>query len=913
VKPLYQTESNPLKNKLALAILLALGLAAQPTMAMDTDGDNIDDFIDRDSDNDGILNADELSPPEDALPPAGVLGQFDPFPADYRGFIQIINDGAGAGFPEGQIFAFDVPTSTYIPFPTVAGFSVNGLAYAESLNALIAVVRVGGVGTDAVGNPLNLGDLVKIDVDGELFKIGETQVGTSSISADVVGNLMHSRSASSRIDVLDITGAIGTTADVTVLSYNTPVRVASEIIPAGDRMYQIDRDTNTLRSWSVNGIANGSTVATTTAIVAGLPPASYGAGYPATSFSGSPELYFSNNTTGVFYRIDGYDTATPVAVAVAQGVPTGQNDGAARGTAFPPFARDADDDGTPDFLDLDSDNDGISDLIEAGADASLIDANNDGLVDSTVDADGIPVAANGGTPPVNTDSDFRADFVDLDSDNDGIPDSVEAQDTVGYQTPAIGADSDADGVVDTFDSNNGVGGSFGVPVNSDSDATPDYLDTDSDGDGTTDTAESGLTLAGTDADVDGIDDAVNADYADPDGDVNAPANDLTNADTDASDVDYRSVDSAPPVATADNATTPADTTVTIALADNVSDVDGDAVVTTIDLDPSTPGVQSTLSTADGDWSVDSAGVVTFDPAAGFEGNASIPYVVSDSAGNVSTPANVTVNVSGATPVATPEIAGTTVNTPVTTALANNVSDPNNDIDITTIDLDPATPGIQTSVTTPEGDWTLDTAGDVTFDPTPGFEGSATVPYVVSDDDGNVSAPSDVTVVVAGATPVATNDSATTPAGTSVTISLADNVSDLNNDVVITSIDLDPSTPGVQATRSTANGDWSVNAAGAVVFDPAPGFEGTESIPYVVSDDDGNVSAPATLSVTVNGAAPVATADAATTAADTPVTVALADNINDPNSDEDVTTIDLDPATPGVQNTLSADNALCCIR
>ena len=45
-------------------------------------------------------------------------------------------------------------------------------------------------------------------------------------------------------------------------------------------------------------------------------------------------------------------------------------------------------------------------------------------------------------------------------------------------------------------------------------------------------------------------------------------------------------------------------------------------------------------------------------------------------------------------------------------------------------------------------------------------------------------------------------------------------------------------------------------------------EGTSDVPYTVADDDGNVSAPANVSVTVAGAPPVATPNSATTATDT---------------------------------------------
>lgn len=364
------------------------------------------------------------------------------------------------------------------------------------------------------------------------------------------------------------------------------------------------------------------------------------------------------------------------------------------------------------------------------------------------------------------------------------------------------------------------------------------------------------------------------------------------------------VDGAAPVATADNASVGPDVLASVDLSDNVSDANNDIVISTVDLDPATPGVQSTLTTAEGDWSVDAAGTLSFDPVNSFEGTATIGYTVMDDDGNLSAPANVAVTVAGATPVATAEVATVAADTVASIDLSDNVSDANNDVDITTIDLDPSTPGVQNTLTTAQGEWSVDATGALSFDPVSSFEGTATIAYTVADDDGNVSTAADVSVTVAGATPVATADTASVAADTVAAIDLSDNVSDANNDVVVSTIDLDPATTGVQSTLNTAEGVWSVDSTGILSFDPVSTFEGTASIPYTVSDDDGNVSGPANASVTVAGATPLATADSAAVAADAIASLDLTDNVSDANNDIDITTIDLDPATPGVQQTLT---------
>ena len=155
---------------------------------------------------------------------------------------------------------------------------------------------------------------------------------------------------------------------------------------------------------------------------------------------------------------------------------------------------DTDSDTIQDYVDLDSDNDGILDAVEAG----FTDANGDGEVDGTgVDADGKVIGSDGYGTPANTDSDTIPDHLDPDSDGDGISDVIEA----GF------TDSDGDGKVDGtgFDSDGLVtgGDGYGTPADTDSDSTPNHLDLDSDNDNVSDANE---VTNGTDpllADTDG--------------------------------------------------------------------------------------------------------------------------------------------------------------------------------------------------------------------------------------------------------------------------------------------------------------------------------------------------------------------------------------------------------------------------
>ena len=116
--------------------------------------------------------------------------------------------------------------------------------------------------------------------------------------------------------------------------------------------------------------------------------------------------------------------------------------------------------------------------------------------------------------------------LDIDSDDDGITDNVEAQTTEGYVAPSgIGAgitDADGDGLDDQYDANTGSTAALNsaglTPVDTDSDSVADYLDTDSDNDGTSDAIEAGhgvsqaLIDASADTDGDGLKDVVAVSY-----------------------------------------------------------------------------------------------------------------------------------------------------------------------------------------------------------------------------------------------------------------------------------------------------------------------------------------------------------------------------------------------------------------
>ncbi len=364
---------------------------------------------------------------------------------------------------------------------------------------------------------------------------------------------------------------------------------------------------------------------------------------------------------------------------------------------------------------------------------------------------------------------------------------------------------------------------------------------------------------------------------------------------------------APPVANNDTTSTLTDTNVSIDLTDDDTDSDGTIDDTTIDLDPATPGQQSTISiTNEGVYTDNGDGTITFDPEPTFNGVSTITYTVNDDEGNTSNIANITVDVQ-APPVANNDTTSTLTDTNVSIDLTDDDTDSDGTIDDTTIDLDPATSGQQSTISiTNEGIYTDNGDGTITFDPEPTFNGVSTITYTVNDNEGNTSNIANITVDVQ-ATPVANNDAESTLTDTNVSIDLTDDDTDSDGTIDDTTIDLDPATSGQQSTISVTNeGVYTDNGDGTITFDPEPTFNGVSTITYTVNDDEGNTSNIANITVDVQ-APPVANNDAESTLTDTNVSIDLTDDDTDSDGTIDDTTIDLDPATSGQQSTISITN------
>ena len=146
---------------------------------------------------------------------------------------------------------------------------------------------------------------------------------------------------------------------------------------------------------------------------------------------------------------------------------------------------DSDHDGVPDHLDLDSDNDGTNDVFEN----ELTDLNKDGRADGAVDGDGLVSSVTGLEPLFDTDSDGIPDFIDLDSDGDGVYDIIESGHVLYLDINSDGRldgdDTDRDGIFDLADNIASIWGDITdfTVINSDDDNFYNIKDPDDDNDG----------------------------------------------------------------------------------------------------------------------------------------------------------------------------------------------------------------------------------------------------------------------------------------------------------------------------------------------------------------------------------------------------------------------------------------------
>ena len=296
--------------------------------------------------------------------------------------------------------------------------------------------------------------------------------------------------------------------------------------------------------------------------------------------------------------------------------------------------------------------------------------------------------------------------------------------------------------------------------------------------------------------------------------------------------------------------------VSVPVASNFADIDGNPLTFTATglpagLTMSTAGVIS--GTIDRSASQPNGGIYT------------VTVTASDGqGGTVST--TFTWTVINPPPVAVNDTATTNEDTPVTIAVLANDRDP---------DGDPLT---VVSAVAANGTVVINPNGTITYSPKANFNGTDTITYTISDGNGGTSTAT-VTVTVA---PV--NDAPTVDAplanqanrdGNTVSVPVAGNFSDLDGDTLSftatglpAGLTINPATGVITGTI-----DRSASQVNGGVY----------TVAVTASDGKGG-TVTTSFTWTVTNPGPTAANDSATTAEDTPVTIAVLANDTDPDGD-----------------------------
>ena len=293
-----------------------------------------------------------------------------------------------------------------------------------------------------------------------------------------------------------------------------------------------------------------------------------------------------------------------------------------------------------------------------------------------------------------------------------------------------------------------------------------------------------------------------------------------------------------PTAIDDNATTPINTPVNITILANDIPGSGALVPSSVTFVSGTAPPPSV-----GVFTKNSSGLVTFTPATGYTGIATIDYQVCD-VNSLCDIAIITVTITPVItgPTAVDDNATTPINTPV------NITILSNDIPGSGALVPSSVTFVSGTAPPPSvGVFTKNSSGLVTFTPATGYTGIATIDYQVCDINSLCDIATITVTITPGITgPTAVDDNATTPINTPVNITI------LANDIPGSGALVPSSVTFVSGTAPPPSvGVFTKNSSGLVTFTPATGYTGIATIDYQVCDVN-SLCDIATITVTITG-------------------------------------------------------------
>lgn len=184
-------------------------------------------------------------------------------------------------------------------------------------------------------------------------------------------------------------------------------------------------------------------------------------------------------------------------------------------------------------------------------------------------------------------------------------------------------------------------------------------------------------------------------------------------------------------------------------------------------------------------------------------------------------------------------------------------------------------------------------GTIRYTPDPDFIGEDTFTYIVRNGGGYPTEETTVTVTVVEP-PTANDDEETTKQSVPVVIDVLENDEPGHSPIDPSTVSLiDPITGDpVKEVAIPNEGTYIVNDDGTVTFTPDPLFTGESTVDYIVEDEDGVPSNPATIRVVVEPTQPEAVDDEVETIKGQPIDVPVLDNDVPDNSPLDPESIEI---------------------
>ncbi len=314
-----------------------------------------------------------------------------------------------------------------------------------------------------------------------------------------------------------------------------------------------------------------------------------------------------------------------------------------------------------------------------------------------------------------------------------------------------------------------------------------------------------------------------------------------------------------PQASNDEVTTNEENNTTINVLENDSDGDNNIDVL---------GLTITKQPSNGKATTQDNGTIVYVPNKDFFGEDVITYTVKDKTNLVSNEANATIVVNNINdkPIAVADVVQTPEDVDVIFLPIKNDTDADGASDIATINI----------TTQPSNGDINVTNGEATYSPELNFYGTDSFEYTITDGNGTTSeaVKSYITVAEVNDIPVAYDDTMETDEDTNVTFAILDN--DWDDHSILDSAD------SIEIIKSPENGKVVKEVNGTITYEPNKNFFGNDSFEYAAYDNNGTMSLPATVQVTINPVndAPVAVDDNYTIAEDTIATFNIINNDQD---------------------------------